>query len=322
MPPFSCLLNAKLGAFEMHCSPVKLPGVFPDVPDVVWGALVAGAISLFTLLATLFFQAWQQKSKLDLESSQHKQKLGHEVELNKQKLDHEATEKARDRLHALRRDVYLPAMAATAKLPVLMSKLAMASTDEEAIGMEIAEQVSIVGRTAAVASVALTQQAVNYTVVMGRVHAALSMLRPKMVTANFMVQRYTDEEARATSNVRSAWEALSALQRQGVVSDAELLPCQKNISHAEEVQRYWRQQLAKAQTELWDAQLAVIREFRHQLQNAAPSIPKLVAALRAYIALSPDEEQLVEIYGAATSQSLKMLDESIAALEAIIKAST
>lgn len=303
----------------MQCSPVKLSGVLPDVPDVVWGALVAGAISLFTLLATLFFQAWQQRSKLNHESDQHKQKLGHEVELNKQKLDHEATEKARDRLHALRRDVYLPAMAATAKLPVLMSKLAMPATDEAVVGMEVAEQLSIVGRTAAVASVALTQQVVNYTVVMGQMHAALARLRPRMVAANFMVQRYTDEEMQATSNLRSAWEAFSALQRQGVVTDAELVPCQKNINHAEEVQRYWRQELAKAQAELWHAQLAVIREFRPQLENAAPSIPKLVAALRADIALSPDEEQLVEIYGAATRQSLKMLEESIAALESMIK---
>lgn len=314
MPPFNCLLEAKLYAIEMHCSGAQAAA---QIPDVVWGALIAGGISLLTVVATLVTNAWLQREKMRQESTQHAQKLDHEVTLNQQKLDSDGIEKGRDRLHTLRREVYLPAVAASSKIPVLIGKLALPSTDDLILSQEVAQEMTVVGRIAAVGSLELTELVVEYTVAAGKMLAAMQQLRPPLMVANSNLLHFQEQLRRADDAVGSAYQEFGALRRRGGRPE-ELDSLRVEIEHTENMQRFWRAEMKKANLALWRAQLALMTEIRNQMERFAPLMPKLIAALRSDIALRTDEDRLEEIYGRARSQALKIFSDSIEMLESLI----
>jgi hypothetical protein len=97
--------------------PATSQGLFLSVPVLVWSGIAAAMMTLIGTLAGVFATNWGNTKRLRLQ------------------LDHDATEKAKERLATLRRELYLKAAEANARTLAYFGTLPQADfTQPDAAG--------------------------------------------------------------------------------------------------------------------------------------------------------------------------------------------
>ena len=139
------------------------------IPDVVWGGLVTLAGACVALIANYALQ---------------RQKMRQDALLQEQKLTVEAKEKAADRLHSLKKEVYLPAITAVADTNRRLGMLLSPEVDSTEIGRELAAGASAIGKTTAFAPVELIRRVMEFQVATNETFSKLMALRVPLAVAH------------------------------------------------------------------------------------------------------------------------------------------
>ncbi len=274
------------------------------IPDVVWGGLVTLAGACVALIANYALQ---------------RQKMRQDALLQEQKLTVEAKEKAADRLHSLKKEVYLPAITAVADTNRRLGMLLSPEVDSTEIGRELAAGASAIGKTTAFAPVELIRRVMEFQVATNETFSKLMALRVPLAVAHSSLKNAQANWESGNVARGQAWQVYHSAQLRDA-GEKDLVPLRSEAEIAEKMLEHHSFQMDKGFRDQFKAQLAMLETMRSELVRVQPLFTPLIKAFRADIALQQDDE-LEGVYTSAAEQNLRGFDDAIESLrESLVEA--
>jgi hypothetical protein len=259
------------------------------VPDVVWAALSgAGLAFISTVLSN-------RNSRKQLQMQ----------------LNHDAAQKDRERAMALRRDVYLPATEALARLQGALGQLTNANADQEAIGKQIVTDTATLAKVHLVGSESTIMALMAFQKVFMPAYFELIELRGPLVNRKHAIdleQTFMDAaiaenkqlvELMRDHNISGGGDA-ALMQRLKLQSDNVM---SRHNTHKERQAALWQEQNV--------AQLNIADKLGEIMARVAPLIPSALLAARQDVDLPISETNYRRLNAEQQDAALNMLREVV-----------
>lgn len=268
-----------------------IKNLFAALPGEVWTALGALAVWWLTTLTNRM-------------SNAHARKL-----LTAQ-LEHDSSERQREREHALKRDVFLPALEAGSQSTVILGRFCEPDVDVRTLNSELQAVYAKLAAAASVASVEAWTSVAKYQQALGSLQLELAASRYPMSLAHLNLQ-YVRQQASIA--LREQEELNAELRRSdgknGAVP-AERARVERAFRSAQLVFDNMQARGVSLEKELNAAMLVTFSLFCDRLPGIAESSLSCIAAMRTELGLPTDVAAL------ATAQRAMIL-ESKSAMEAL-----
>ena len=256
-----------------------------QVPDVVWAALIAAGVA--------FVSTW-------LSNRNSRKQLRMQLASTAQQQD-------RDRTMSLRRDVYLPAVEALARLQGALGQLTDVNADQEAIGRQIVTDLATLAKIHLVASESTITALMEYQKAFMPAYLELIELRGPLVSRRRAIdleQTFMDaaiaEHKQLVQLMKeqhiSGSEDSARLQRLKLQSDNVL---NRHKDHNAKQGALWQEQIA--------AQLNIADRLTEIIARTAPLIPSALLSARKDVDLPIDDAKYRKLYGEQQEAALTMM---------------
>ncbi len=288
MTALSCVLQSQAGKIAVDCADKA-----SWVSDAIWAAVIAVLGSAITLALA----NW------------------HSRRLQEQKLEADEREADRSRKAVLRKDVYLPAVAASTRVFGVLGEFSHPRADAAQLTKELGVLMGQLNGVIAVGSEATIQLLLDFLAIVGEAvteiaskHLALAGIQARLDVIDGLsrkdgdyqdaMARWADEmQIRGGAGAREWGEISKRFER--FVADGQA----RDRERAE----LERQQA----TALLDINLAMQRHCK----VAFPIQPKLICSLRADMEIETDAVEVERMFAVQRGKAGKMMDDTMAAIQ-------
>lgn len=237
------------------------------IPDVVWAAILASAL---TLLGVMVSNRGNTKRLLKT-------------------LAHESAEKAADRIHSLRKDIYLSAAEEIAKVSNYLGKIPQIDPAKENIADGMAGFFAASMKLQLVAEPATAKLANELTARYSEILFALLAKANPVHTLQSQITITSDFYEQKCAEASRALAEMTQLNESGRVDQPRFEALQRSLEYSQQAAARYAEDRSKS----FDARNAAMQEYTiallKEMRSVGPLQMRLVAAIRSELALATDQ---------------------------------
>lgn len=259
------------------------------VPDTVWAALTASALTLSGVWLTARMTSKQFSAQLA----------------------HDATQRERERQMSLRRDVYLPAAQSLSQTHRLLTALSDIDRTDDSINRELADSLAAIS---AVHVIAQDETVCALTEYMNSLTSSFAELYPTRLRLRMRkndIDILTDIINRVSVSQDQTLEMMKQYNLEARHDPARWAALEKQFKQTQEL----GEQHIREQERLWDAQVREQTEFAELCMlrtiQVAKLMPRALFSVRDELELPLNKERYQELQEASASAALAALQKAL-----------
>jgi hypothetical protein len=250
-------------------APMGIISFLDQVPAVVWSGLLA---SLVTLSGVMLSNRSNTKRLL-------------------QQLEHDATQKNKDRIAVLHREVYLKAAEELARASGFLGTISQLDPAKQNIAQGLSEFFAVSAKVQLIAQPTTSRLAGELTLRYGELIMRLIQKVMPVHDLNSQIRLTNDFAQRNQAEVDRVLAEMKQLNESGVSDRARFEALERSFHHAQEMTNSF----ATKRESLWAQQVSANREFNitlfQEMREVGPVQTQVMAALRSELGLETNVQE-------------------------------
>lgn len=233
------------------------------IPDVVWSGLLASALTL----AGVMLSNWSNTKRLVKQFS------------------HDSEEKAKDRIHSLRKEVYLKAAEEMAKANGYLGKIAQMDASKENVGDGLSEFFAASAKLQLVCQPNTAQLAGELATRYGEILLGLVAKASPVHSLKTTIRTADDFYDRNQAEVTRILAEMTQLNESGQPNPVRFAALQHSYERAQSAANHFAEQRSKAYEQYEVAMRDYLIELLRQIRSVGTLQVQLTAAIRSELSL-------------------------------------
>lgn len=267
---------------------MQIPCFLTKVPDVVWSGLLASGLTLLGVMLS----NWSNNRRLV------------------KQLSHDSIEKERDRINALRKDVYLKAAEELAKVGGYLGKIPQLDPTKENISDGLSEFFGIAAKLQLISQPETSDLVGELVTRYGEILMGLLAKASPVHDLNTDIRIAGDFYDRNQAEAARALAEMKHLNESGGSDPARFTALERSFKIAQEAANHFQNERSEA----YAKHAIAIREYMifmlKEIRSVAPLQMKISAAIRGELNLTTD----MASYEARLQENLERLDKALQGL--------
>jgi hypothetical protein len=259
------------------------------VPDVIWGALIAALVAFTSTVLS------NRNSRKQL----------------RMQLDSNARQQDRDRTMALRRDVFLPATEALARLQGTLGRLTSVHADQEAIGHQFVTDFATLAKVHLVASESTITALMAYQKAFMPAYLELIELRAPMVNRQRAIDLQQSFMDTAIAEHKQIVQLMKEHNISGSTDSARLERLKQQSAGLLKRHNEHNEQQTALGKEQAAAQLNIAEKLTEMLARIGPLIPSALLSARKDVDLPIDDAKYRKLNAEQQEAALNMMRDIV-----------
>lgn len=268
--------------------PMQILSFLKEVPDVVWSGLLASGLTLLGVMLS----NWSNTRRL------------------LKQLSHDSNEKERDRINALRKDVYLKVAEEAARISSYLGKIPQMDPSKETIGDGLSDFLGVAAKLQLVSQPETSKLVGQLVTRYGEMFMGLLTKASPVHDLNTDIRIASDYYERNQAEVNRILAEMRQMQESGDSNPARFAALKHSFESAQEAAKHFSDERSCA----YEKQGAALREYMicllSETRSIAPLQMQLNAAIRSELNLATD----MVAYEAQLQENFDRMDKAIKGL--------
>lgn len=277
----------------MISPPMQTLCLLTKIPNVVWAALLASGLTLLGVMLS----NWSNTKRLI------------------RQLSHDSDEKQRDRINAIRKDVYLKAAEEAAKASSYLGKIPQLDPSKENIADGLSEFFGVAAKLQLVSQPATSALAGELVTRYGEILMTLLAKAPPIHDLNMNIRIAGDFYDRNQAEVSRTLAEMTQLNESGDKNPVRFAALERSFKNAQDAANHFHEERSKAYAQHAAAMRNYMTTLLREVRSIAPLQMQLSVAIRSELNLTTD----LIAHEAQLQENLERMDKAIQGLLAHIE---
>lgn len=267
---------------------MQIPCLLTQIPNVVWAALLASGLTLLGVMLS----NWSNTKRLI------------------KQLSHDSNEKERDRINALRKDVYLRAAEEAAKVNSYLGKIPQLDPSKENIADGLSEFFGVAAKLQLVSQPETSNLAGELVTRYGEILMILLAKASPVHDLNTDIRIASDFYDRNQAEVTRALAEMTQLNESGEKNPARFAALERSLKNAQEAADHFHTERSKAYAQHASAMREYMITLFQEVRSVARLQMQLSAAIRGELNLTTD----MAAYETRLQENFERMDNAVQGL--------